>query len=85
MWFLLDTHTFLWYATAHPNLSDQARLLIDEPTNSPYLSIASLWEMAIKVSHDLFDRLMVAQAMILKIPIVSSDTAFDDYAVTRLW
>jgi PIN domain nuclease of toxin-antitoxin system len=34
---------------------------------------------------DPFDRLLVAQALAEKIPIVSADSALDDYGVTRLW
>jgi PIN domain nuclease of toxin-antitoxin system len=34
---------------------------------------------------DPFDRLMVAQAIVEKVPIISSDVAFDAYPVTRLW
>ena len=35
--------------------------------------------------RDPFDRLLIAQAMVRQIPIVSSDAAFDAYPVTRLW
>ena len=34
---------------------------------------------------DPFDRLLIAQALIENIPIVSVDTAFDPYGVSRLW
>jgi PIN domain nuclease of toxin-antitoxin system len=34
---------------------------------------------------DPFDRMLIAQAMIEAIPIVSADTAFDAYGVTRHW
>ena len=34
---------------------------------------------------DPFDRLLVAQAMIEGIPIVSVDPIFDQYGITRLW
>ena len=30
-------------------------------------------------------RLLIAQASVENLPIVSVDTAFDDYAITRLW
>jgi PIN domain nuclease of toxin-antitoxin system len=49
--FLLDTHTFLWFITANPKLSLDARLLIEDMTNKRLLSIASLWEMTIKASQ----------------------------------
>ena len=35
--------------------------------------------------RDPFDRLLIAQAMAEAIPILSVDTAFDAYLVTRLW
>jgi len=34
---------------------------------------------------DPFDRLLIAQAKIENIPIVSVDSALDPYGVTRLW
>lgn len=47
---LLDTHAFIWYVWAAPDLSSTARRLIDEPNNEKLVSVASLWEMAVKVS-----------------------------------
>ncbi|MGI0490965.1 type II toxin-antitoxin system VapC family toxin [Alkalinema pantanalense CENA528] len=47
---LLDTHTFLWFIEGNLNLSNTARNLIEDEGNQRFLSIASLWEMAIKVS-----------------------------------
>jgi len=47
---LLDTHTFLWFIGGDAALSPYARQLIEDRTNERLLSIASLWEMAIKVS-----------------------------------
>lgn len=35
--------------------------------------------------RDPFDRLMIAQALVEQIPVISVDAAFDDYPVTRLW
>ena len=35
--------------------------------------------------RDPFDRLLVAQAMTLSVPIVTGDGAFDDYGVDVLW
>lgn len=34
---------------------------------------------------DPFDRLLVAQAIVERIPIVSSDPALDQYGITRIW
>ena len=47
---LLDTHTFLWFIAGSDELSDKARELIEDENNRVFLSAASLWEMAIKVS-----------------------------------
>ncbi|GAC1451152.1 MAG: type II toxin-antitoxin system VapC family toxin [Chamaesiphon sp.] len=47
---LLDTHTFLWFIEGSLNLSEPARNLIEAPGNQRLLSIASLWEMSIKIS-----------------------------------
>jgi len=35
--------------------------------------------------RDPFDRLLVAQALVENIPLVSSDEALDRYGVRRLW
>jgi len=125
---LLDTHSFLWFIEGSPHLSQTARTLIEDPTHQPFLSIATLWEMAIKISlgkleikqpfepfiseqlhlngielldirlphlasvvtlpfhhRDPFDRLLIAQAQVEQMSLVSSDSAFDVYSITRLW
>lgn len=47
---LLDTHSFLWFIDGNASLSPTARTLIEVADNQPLLSMASLWEMAIKLS-----------------------------------
>lgn len=47
---LLDTHTFLWFITDDSQLSDSARTTLEDGGNEILLSVASIWEMAIKVS-----------------------------------
>ena len=47
---LLDTHTFIWFITNNPKLSLGVRLLIEDEVNELFLSIASIWEIAIKQS-----------------------------------
>jgi PIN domain nuclease of toxin-antitoxin system len=47
---LLDTHTFLWFVWGDPQLSLTARSLIDDEGNRKFVSMASLWEIAIKVN-----------------------------------
>ena len=45
---LLDTHTLLWFITGDSKLSLAARLLIDDLANDKFVSVVSLWEIAIK-------------------------------------
>ncbi|MEH2324047.1 MAG: type II toxin-antitoxin system VapC family toxin [Nostoc sp.] len=45
---LLDTHTFIWYVTDNSRLSNQVLEFINDENNEILLSIASLWEIAIK-------------------------------------
>jgi PIN domain nuclease of toxin-antitoxin system len=47
---LLDTHTFLWFINDDAALSVTAKAMIEDVSSTVYLSIASVWEMAIKVS-----------------------------------
>jgi PIN domain nuclease of toxin-antitoxin system len=47
---LLDTHIFLWFVGGDPALSAGSRAAVESPENERLLSIASVWEMAIKVS-----------------------------------
>jgi PIN domain nuclease of toxin-antitoxin system len=45
---LLDTHIFLWYISADPQLPAAFRDAIRDPANEVYLSVASIWEAVIK-------------------------------------
>ena len=128
MRYLLDTHTLLWFISEDQKLSDTGHRLILDSNSEIFLSIASLWEIAIKVNigklaldapfeqlfpkelhfhkirilditvdnlvqlttlplhhQDPFDRLIVAQAIVEGIPIISKDEAFDLYDVKREW
>jgi len=125
---LLDTQAFLWLIGDTPELSKQARKIFLDPHNKLYLSLASIWEIAIKNSlgklklrhpierfipeqlqengilqldinfrhvarvatlpfhhRDPFDRLIISQAMEESLPILSTDSAFDDYDLKRIW
>jgi PIN domain nuclease of toxin-antitoxin system len=125
---LIDTHIFLWFVLNDASLSPIARELIVDPQNDIFLSPASYWELAIKISlgkyqipgsfefwmnhqiqsneflilpieiahaamviqlpfhhKDPFDRILISQALVETIPIVSADAVFDSYGVTRLW
>jgi PIN domain nuclease of toxin-antitoxin system len=127
MRFLIDTHTFLWFVNDSNELSNLAKSLLESEADL-YLSLASLWEIAIKLSskkltltrpfnlfiseqlrvneieilvpdiqhfevicrlpfhhRDPFDRLIIAQAIVEKIPIISIDSLFDSYEIERFW
>jgi PIN domain nuclease of toxin-antitoxin system len=45
---LLDTHVFLWYISADPQLPVAFREAIRDPANEVYLSVGSVWEAVIK-------------------------------------
>ncbi|MEO7315905.1 MAG: type II toxin-antitoxin system VapC family toxin [Ginsengibacter sp.] len=47
---LIDTHAFLWFIDGNKELSKTARLEIEAEGAINFISIASLWEIAIKVS-----------------------------------
>lgn len=47
---LLDTHSFLWFAENASELSARAKGEIENIHNRCFLSIASLWEITIKLS-----------------------------------
>jgi len=56
MRYLLDTHAILWSVDKTVNkLSSRAREIISDPRNGVYISVASLWEIAIKVSLGKLD------------------------------
>lgn len=47
---LLDTHALLWWLADDRQLSWPAHDAISDPLNEPLVSIATLWEIAIKCS-----------------------------------
>lgn len=62
---LLDTHTFQWFLEDSAQLSSMAKALIEDGGNDVYISIGSLWEMAIKIS---LGKLSVSQPFEIFIP-----------------
>ena len=75
---LLDTHTFLWYIQGDPRTSARARQLIEDPANQIFLSIASLWEIAIKVA---LGKLALNERFDLLIPREIKDGGFLTLAI----
>lgn len=48
--YVLDTHPFLWIVAEDGRLSRKAKRLFLDKSNNIFLSVASIWEMAIKIS-----------------------------------
>ncbi len=46
---LLDTHTLIWFLSDDRRLSQASGALIENPENSCAISVATPWEMAIKI------------------------------------
>ena len=47
---LLDSHALLWFCEGNTSLSAPARTAIEDLGNEKYVSHATAWEVAIKVS-----------------------------------
>ena len=63
---LLDTHTFLWFVNNAPPLTGtQALSLLQDNKNELLLSVASVWEMAIKAG---IGKLALAQPLETFVP-----------------
>jgi PIN domain nuclease of toxin-antitoxin system len=52
---LLDTHAMLWFFWDDPHLSADAKSAIEDPNNRKLVSVASCWEVAIKVGLGKLD------------------------------
>jgi PIN domain nuclease of toxin-antitoxin system len=124
---LLDTHTFLWAIAEEGKLSRRAQQIFIGSSDL-WLSVASIWEILIKVQagklplpepagpylirklvqnqievlpitldhvlrteslplhhRDPFDRLLIAQSIEEKWPIVTADPWFARYPVDVIW
>lgn len=79
---LLDTHSFIWFVEDHPSLSAQARTHIENPANEVFVSIASIWEMAIKIS---LGKLSLSQPFDLFIPhqLLANDFSLLDISISH--
>lgn len=49
MKYLLDTHTLIWYTENDPKLPEIVKTLFLNSNDDFYISIATLWEMSIKI------------------------------------
>ncbi len=50
MKYLIDTHVLIWHAENNTALKPSILSILNDPANDLFVSHASLWEMAIKVS-----------------------------------
>ena len=75
---LLDTHAFLWWIEDATTLSKKARSAIGDPDNECMLSLASCWEMAIKLS---LGKLRIPGAIERFIPEQLAANAFRQLAI----
>jgi PIN domain nuclease of toxin-antitoxin system len=120
---LLDSHALLWFVEGNTDrIGAGLRQRIEAAQGS--VSIASLWEIAIKTGlgklkapddlpervvqlgfdllpvtaehawavrqlphhhRDPFDRMLIAQAQVERLPIVSADYSFEPYDVSIVW
>jgi len=51
---LLDTHTLIWFLNGDEKLPGNVRDAIENPGNLKIVSIATIWEISIKISLDKF-------------------------------
>ncbi len=125
---LLDTHVLLWVVAADPRFSASARTVYEDRSNELFVSAASYWETAIKISigrltlppdwrraldaelarigirwlaidkehceavatlpfhhRDPFDRMLIAQAKVNGLSIMTSDSHYPPYGVPLVW
>lgn len=47
---LLDTCALIWFLRGDPELSERAASLIEDPDTDVFVSVVSIWEIAIKAS-----------------------------------
>ena len=84
MAYLLDTHTLLWYHNGDSQLSVKAKEILDNTDVQKYFSIASFWEIAIKISvkklrldysfNELHEKIVVRNIPVLNININHTET-----------
>ena len=126
---LLDTHTFLWWASeGAARISGRVRGILEAADTDASLSVVSAWEIAMKagvgrlelpgpverylpdrirhhrftvlpidlphairagtlpmIHGDPFDRMLIAQAQIEGLPILTAEPAFSRYDVETIW
>ena len=122
----IDTHILIWFLEGNKLLSKSRRQIIANPQNDIFISIVSLWKMAIKISigkltlakpladvlkqiaiddfeilpiapehtlqvsilpfhhRDPFDRIIIAQAQLENLTVITDDGEFGGYGIKIL-
>jgi len=52
---LIDTHILIWHLDGDSRLSKKTIEIIENENNEIVISVASLWELAIKINSDKFE------------------------------
>ncbi len=75
---LLDAHALLWFLNDDPQLVPNAKALIEDPANRKLVSIATCWEIAIKVG---LKRLDLGESATTFLPRQLSINKFDFFGI----
>ncbi len=75
---LLDTHAFIWWVIDDSQLSNAARECIANPDNDVFLSVASAWEIVIKVN---IGKLILPEPPLVYIPSRLSSNQFESLPI----
>ncbi len=126
---LIDTHVWIWWLTRLPRLPPKVISALDDISERPFLSVASLWELSILVesgavelkpnssdwlekaihpetvrlaqitravaeqlfnfpkrfSRDPADRIIVATARAMDVPLLTYDRGIKKSGLVKLW
>lgn len=74
---IIDSHVFLWAREARSLLSRFAGEILADPAIQKFLSMASVWEMSIKIGTG---KLKISNSLEF-----GRDPIFDRYGVERIW
>lgn len=67
--FLLDTHALIWFLEGDAQLSSTAKTIILDTDNRLCVSVASLWEMAIKMGIGKLTLTHSIEQIIARLPL----------------
>ena len=67
--YLLDTHTLIWFLEGDSQISPLAKSLVLDTGNQLFVSMASIWEMAIKTSIGKLTLTQPLEQIIKRLPL----------------